>query len=247
MEEEEEEDTARMLHAACPSTQWIAVNVPGYVRDVPKALRMLGGTAKLASTFSSSGQAGILEFRFHPDNLLSHPLTATAGSSPRGLVLRISRPRGAGEEVQPKVQVVAQVASTYRFSSLADYQFLPVDPGRSMRYHAPLHSALLPIPSENLANEAEPSGLAESMLLVPPTFASNEELGTYSFRQYLAPAPGTKGKSGPVLIQRGMAGARSTQISFFPARSPCSLACTCRRGKCPGSGLPHSLGSAATP
>lgn len=237
----EEDEAAGRLHAI-PSATWIAVNVPGYVRDVPKALRMLGGTDKLASSLSSPGQPSSIEFRFHPDNVLSRPLYGDAVGSQKGLVLRISRPRGAGEEVQPKVQVVAQVASTYRFSSLADFQFLPVDPGRSMRYHAAPHSTVLPIPSENLAGEAEPSGLAESMLMVPPAFASSEaamEPGAYSFKQYHAAAPGSKGEI--VCMHLRKRDRRSNHPRSDPSCFACMPSCTCRGRDGPGSGVPRGL------
>jgi general transcription factor 3C polypeptide 5 (transcription factor C subunit 1) len=153
-----------------PSTARIAVEFPGYVRNVDRATRMLGGLEGVAAAVNSRHQAGgFLRVSFRPDDPTCHPLIGEHLPA-RGLLLRISRKRVAVGDVgtaaaaagggahaaapePPTVQLVATVSSTFRFSGLADYQFLPVDPSAALR-NQHVDPDVPPVPPENLAGAA---------------------------------------------------------------------------------------------
>lgn len=90
------------------------------------------------------------------------------------LVLKVSRRQGE-EQGNPQVTVAGKVSRFYRFNSLADYQYLPVDPLGCAR------SNLSPLSSEV-------SGLQEDLLIIPPIFSRHDAMQDYSFKPCKAPA-----------------------------------------------------------
>lgn len=286
---QQQQDGALRIAASVPSTDFVAVEFPGYVRNAGRATRMLGGEEGIAAALSarpasSAGPAAqqqqggsFLKLSFCPDDPTVHPLIGDQHAA-RGLVLRIARKRkgatkaaaaggaggpgaaegeaaaesggqgggsameidaepseqqqqrqGEGEgkaagsgtaaaaaapergdaqgdaelQDEPKLsfQVVAQVLSSYRFTRLADYHFLPLDPSRGTRYRPPPHTPTagphsepdalpaVPVAPENQPETAEPSAVPEAMLVLPPMFAPDEPLD-YAFKQYKYSAAG---------------------------------------------------------
>ena len=161
----------------------IAIEFPGYVRNVDRATRMLGGLDGITAAVNTIGDKGLMRVSFRPDDPTCHPLIGDQ-QPVRGLLLRISRkkaPVSAGEEGgsgavhaaasggagvghaepaaaarAPRVEIVGAVTTTFRFPGLADYQYLPVDPACRLRnQHVEREGPdAQPVPAENLAGSA---------------------------------------------------------------------------------------------
>jgi len=161
------------------SPRIVAIEFPGYVRNVDRATRMLGGVEGIAAAMNTAGSnpgqgGGLMRVSFRPDDPTCHPLIGRQRPV-AGLLLRISRKRpdacvdGAGgpvpaphageEDGQRRVaaEVVASVSTSFRFNGLADFQYLPHDPAAKLRNQfvdLGDGSAVLPVPEENLAGRA---------------------------------------------------------------------------------------------
>eukprot|EP00798_Chlamydomonas_sp_ICE-L_P025869 gene25869-11539_t len=117
-----------------PDATYVAVEYPGYVRNMERAMETLGGLPSVAAAMSA--QASYLKVNYRPDDPNSHPILGDRKES-RNLLLRISRKRGTaggseGDEA-PTVKCVARVNTTFRFDGLCDYQYLPIDSGEERR------------------------------------------------------------------------------------------------------------------
>eukprot|EP00201_Polytomella_parva_P023983 CAMPEP_0175047934 /NCGR_PEP_ID=MMETSP0052_2-20121109/5886_1 /TAXON_ID=51329 ORGANISM="Polytomella parva, Strain SAG 63-3" /NCGR_SAMPLE_ID=MMETSP0052_2 /ASSEMBLY_ACC=CAM_ASM_000194 /LENGTH=329 /DNA_ID=CAMNT_0016311895 /DNA_START=290 /DNA_END=1276 /DNA_ORIENTATION=- len=125
-----------------PNRDFLAIEYPGFIVTIDEALRTLGGLPHIESV-SESGQS--LRLKLRPDDPTSHPLYGERHMTVR-ILLRIQRPKkkpvnrqsdanssvsphsSFGHPSPPLVEVISRVPYTYRFSTLADFQFLPVDP-----------------------------------------------------------------------------------------------------------------------
>lgn len=193
-----------------PSAACVAVEYPGFVRNVGAALRTLGGADAVAAAASSSkgpGEAGsdtgggkptYLKLNFRPDEPTSHAIYGERTNT-RRLLLRIARPKqpqhpagaagdgGDGDAVT--AQVVGRIPTTFRFTGLADFQYLPLDPLLASRPTDRL-------PFDHAPDKAEPAQAQQPFLLIPPLFSKLDEPQDYAFKQAYARNVG-KGASAP--------------------------------------------------
>ena len=120
----------------------LAIEHPCYVVNVEKGIRMLGGTLTVAR--ASAREPECIECSLRPDDPLAHPLFGVRVPTP-GVLLKVTRRKrraepgsadaasssaaagssdsaaGGGEL---SVEVVGKVSSSYRFTGLADYQYV---------------------------------------------------------------------------------------------------------------------------
>lgn len=153
--------------------EYIALEYPGYIRNVKKAIYSLGGEEGLAAAGDSDG--GFIKLSFRPDEPMSHPIYGERQPH-SALLLRISRPKGQPDQ-DPKLQIVGTVSSAVCFHGLADYQYLPIGSSHTTRDYSNS-------PAANMPERAEPSGVAEPLLCVPPLFSKNDVPFDYAYKQH---------------------------------------------------------------
>lgn len=106
----------------------VMIEYPGIVKNVDKALDTLGGIESVQKVFNS--QKDRLELKFRKSDPLAHP--AYGDRAPKKcLVLRIhkSKPAQSSESAdnsQFKVSVVGKIQTSYKFETLAEFQWLPM-------------------------------------------------------------------------------------------------------------------------
>jgi hypothetical protein len=163
---------------------------------VSTAIASLGGEAALAERVAA-GQPLTLKLR--PGDPLAHPLTSdTAGDGAAGLLLRIS-PSG-------RATVQLLVGSAYRFTGLADAQYLTAPPPKRSRLAADIDEL------GSCPDAIEEAGEAEPLLVVPPFFFHDAASSEYGFRDI----DGEAGGAGPA---RG-AGALAAVVHDGPSGPP---------------------------
>ena len=84
---------------------------------------------------------------------------------------------------------MARIPATFRFTGLADFQYLPVDPLLASRPTDRL-------PLDHAPDKAEPAKAQQPFLLIPPLFSKLDEPQDYGFKQAYARNAG-KGASAP--------------------------------------------------
>lgn len=175
--EAEQETVATVPKASC-----IAIEYPGYIRNHQKAILTLGGEGSVQEAAEVDGAA--LKLRFRPDDPTSHPAFAEKQTT-RHLLLRISRKAessGSDGADGVRAEVAARIATTFRFTGMADFQYLPFDREQLTRSYDGL-------PPSNQPEVAEPSKTAHPFLLVPPLFSKVDIPLDYGFRQFKAAKP----------------------------------------------------------
>ncbi|KAL6758988.1 RNA polymerase III transcription factor IIIC subunit-domain-containing protein [Haematococcus lacustris] len=164
--------------AVVPDTALATVQYPGNVRNVQAAIKTLGGESAIGN---ATAERSFLQLSFRPDEPLCHPIIGDYKPA-KSLVLRISRRKGSNPDEPASCQVVGRVGSTFRFVGLADYQYVPLDTHYATRDYSNT-------PPTNLPEKAEPTGVAEPLLLLPPTFSRSDQPFDYGYRQHRTPAP----------------------------------------------------------
>jgi general transcription factor 3C polypeptide 5 (transcription factor C subunit 1) len=174
------------LRVPPPEAEAVAIEFPGFIRNPARALAALGGEPEAAAALDA--RAAVLKLWLRPDDPLSHPLFGERRRT-RSLLLRIARRRpGAGSpgasgngggsnsgdgsssgggDSGASVAVVAAVPALYRFTGLADFQYLPVDPKAPAR-------AFGALPERNRPEAAEVFRRPQPFLLVPPLFLRSD-------------------------------------------------------------------------
>lgn len=171
----QQEDGALGCEQALPATSFIAVEYPGIVRNAQKALVTLGGEEAVASAGT------YLKLALRPGEPLAHPIFGDRQNC-KALLLRISRKRGAegsGNGEAPagtSAQIVGRIGSAFTFTGLADFQYLPTDSTYTTRDYSLS-------PAGNLPAKAEPTGVVEPLLCVPPMFSRSDVPFDYAYRQ----------------------------------------------------------------
>jgi len=115
------------------------IEYPGFIKNLDKALHTLGGMDSIAKVFES--QKDRLELKFRKADPLAHPVYGDKVPK-KSLVLRIkkSSSQNSGGTVFD-LTVVGKVQSAYRFDTLAEFQWLPmqrtnmVEPIKSNELH----------------------------------------------------------------------------------------------------------------
>jgi general transcription factor 3C polypeptide 5 (transcription factor C subunit 1) len=151
-----------------------AVEFPGFVRNPRRAMQMLGGEKAIAEACEGGGY---LKLSFRPEEPSCHPVFGDSKPTSRTLLLRVSKHKAAPAEEPAKCQIVGKIISTCRFRSLADFQYLPVDTTYATRDYSPT-------PESNLPEKAEPSGVVEPLMCLPPLFSRVDVPFDYDYRQY---------------------------------------------------------------
>jgi hypothetical protein len=213
---------AEVVVPAAADEELVAIEYPGYVRSVGRALETFGGARALGAMLSvaapsaAAAAAGAsapaappprLQLRLRPADPLSHPLTSDAPVvGRRALLLRIARPaasrrrRGGGDgegdgdpaPPPPTITAAGLVMRTYRFTSLADAQYLPLD-GRAgapsgcggvAGAGADLSAGgrdVSSLPPDAQPPAAEAFGAPAPFLMAPPRFLASGEPVEYDF------------------------------------------------------------------
>ncbi|XP_059618884.1 general transcription factor 3C polypeptide 5 [Phlebotomus argentipes] len=105
----------------------VLVEYPGLVENVGKCLETMGGIGKLSETFNNEKKR--LELKFTPENLFCKPVFADEHAT-TGILLKIKLPRRRNtrsvEVPSESAEIVARVETCYRFTSMCDFQLLPI-------------------------------------------------------------------------------------------------------------------------
>ncbi|GIL75445.1 hypothetical protein Vretimale_8077 [Volvox reticuliferus] len=193
------------IHIEIPKAEAVAIEYPGFVRDINKVLSTLGGIDSIATAV---GTRHYLKLKLRPEDRSSHPLYGERIEQTR-LLLRIARPRqpcdgqstntatssagvftgneaepmeatsatgGAGDTAGVTASIVARVTPTFRFPGLADYAFIPHDPVLASRTREHL-------PYDQRPDRAEPTKSMQPFLLIPQLFSWLDLPQDYSFKQ----------------------------------------------------------------
>jgi SWI/SNF-related matrix-associated actin-dependent regulator 1 of chromatin subfamily A len=216
-----------------PEGGLVAIEYPGYVRNVDRALETFGGarglgamlgagTTSAAADGNSAPPPARLMLRLRPADALSHPLTSDApDTGRRALLLRIARPAGARRRARaedgegggdgaaggplplptpepPRITAAGLVTRTYRFTSLADAQYLALDgragapsgAGGVAGAGADLSAGgggggagrdVSSLPADAQPAAAEPFGAPAPFLMVPPRFLGRGDPVEFDF------------------------------------------------------------------
>lgn len=106
----------------CPRDleQLFMIEYPGFVKNVDKALNTLGGFSAIEKVLESQKER--LELKFRASDPLAHP--AYGDRVPKKcLVLKIRKNKRNG---QFKVELDGKINTSYRFDTLAEFQWLPM-------------------------------------------------------------------------------------------------------------------------
>eukprot|EP00198_Chlamydomonas_reinhardtii_P004438 XP_001693774.1 predicted protein [Chlamydomonas reinhardtii] len=181
------------VEVVVPETEAVAIEYPAFIRNSDRALATLGGLEGIAVAVDATDH---LKLKHRPDDRTSHPLYGERSDQLR-LLLRIARPRaqaaaaaagtgvgaggadctGDGDGI--RVSLAARVAPTFRFPGLADYAFLPTDPGLASRDRSAM-------PYEQRPDKAEPTRTLQPLLLIPQLFSWLDLPQDYAFKQVQA-------------------------------------------------------------
>lgn len=191
------------LSVDVPAKDYVAVEYPGFVRNVDQALRSFGGAGAVADV--ASGRAAYLKISFRPTEPTAHPIYG-AGQSTCRLLLRVSRPKQpnepsataqegsssqqqhASEGAEPvTAKVVARLPTTIAFQGMSDFQFVALDPRQATRDFSSL-------PYDHQPEKAEPSGARQPLLTIPPIFSKSDMPFDYAFKRFMYRPPAKAAK-----------------------------------------------------
>lgn len=106
----------------------VAIEYPAVVKNLDKMMETLGGMDKLKRTFDDSSSR--FELFLRPKDVFSHPLMGDRVNTNNLLVKcvreKITDSSGKVSYVY-KANVVGMITVAYKFNSLADFQYLPME------------------------------------------------------------------------------------------------------------------------
>ena len=106
----------------------ILIEYPGVVKNVDKMLQTLGGLDNLKKVFSNSSLR--LQLKFRPNDPFAHCAIADK-LQVNNLLVRTTRKRityaDGSSEIKYETNIVGVIEATYRFKTLADFQWLPLE------------------------------------------------------------------------------------------------------------------------
>lgn len=192
-----------------PAHEAVAIEFPGYIRSVDRALAALGGLKEAVAAIDA--RSSVLKLWLRPDDPLCHPLFGERRRT-RSLLLRVSQPRGSGsgdgDSSDVQVAAAAVVRTVYRFTGLADYQYLPIDPRAATRSFSTLGE-------KNRPENAEVYKKPQPFLLVPPLFSRSDVPLEFAFRDDAAEGE-PKGRGCKDQLLRGCMGVRPLATGVQP-------------------------------
>lgn len=116
------------LNAMSAQKRLILIEYPGVVKNVDKMLETLGGMANLKKVFSNSSLR--LQLKFRPNDPFAHCAIADKLQT-NSLWVRTSKKRltyaDGSTEIKYETSIVGVIEATYRFQTLADFQWLPLE------------------------------------------------------------------------------------------------------------------------
>ena len=106
----------------------VNVEYPGIVKNLDRMLETIGGRKALEK--SVAHQSGRLELTFRPKALHAHSVLANRLNTHNFLVKCVKKTviSASGEKtVTYETKIVGLIETTFRFSALADFQYLPME------------------------------------------------------------------------------------------------------------------------
>lgn len=179
------------LNNVCPSTieQFVMIEYPGFVENVDKALDTMGGIDTIEKVFDS--QKDRLELKFRKSDPLAH--AAYGDRAPKKcLVIRIKRSKATKDESNPsttqststakqtkdnredaiqyEANVIATIQTSYKFETLAEFQWLPMQRTNQAKNIDPknLHTGVNIVRSPDSLNPRYASILDDALPLKDP-------------------------------------------------------------------------------
>lgn len=152
-----------ILAGTLPAARGFVVEYPGYIRSLDAALASLGGEAELARCRQADCS---ISLHLRPSDTLAHPLASEPPRRVSGMLLRVA-PSG-------RVSVSSLVDAGFRFSGLADAQYLSAPPPKRSRLAADELAAC--------PDSVEEAG-EEPLALLPPLFFHSDAPIDCAFRE----------------------------------------------------------------
>ncbi|XP_046397978.1 general transcription factor 3C polypeptide 5 [Ischnura elegans] len=175
----------------------VCIEYPGVVKNVDKMLDTLGGLNTISSIVSQKKRR--LELRFRTDDVFSKPACGDRIST-SALLLRIkvrrkvapTLPRSecnvdeensdgecAGEVVSCETTVVGKITTVYKFSSMCDFQYLPLITD-SVGKSRCIYEDVVPYGVKDYSWIMDPDA---PLFILPPSFSRMDAPQNYSFRR----------------------------------------------------------------
>jgi len=105
----------------------VSVEFPGVVNNVDRMVEMLGGMESLEKAVNTSGTR--LQLRFRPEDMYCHAVHGDCNPT-NNLLVKFKRKRilysDGSKEEKTEAEIVGIIGTTYTFTSLCDFQFLPM-------------------------------------------------------------------------------------------------------------------------
>nr|CAG8633064.1 8404_t:CDS:2 [Entrophospora candida] len=175
--EEEEGGNINYEKAKCiplpTQQQFFSVEYPGYVKNIDRVLKTLGGQKGLKKAINED----MMELWFRPDDPFSHPINGNVIPT-SNLLLKVTRRKRR----YVKCEVIGIISKTCRFRRIADYQYIP-NPNDSIPKY---RKALENLDAKAIMNfQSVINNKQEEDNLPPPIFSRIECSMEYGYRQHI--------------------------------------------------------------
>lgn len=192
-----------------PHKNAVVIHYPGYVQNEEAAIRNMGGIDGVSASHLAHDRDP-LQVKCRPTDGLSHPLFAERVRG-RALLLKVSPQTSSsdGSSQGVKAEVVARVNVSYRFTGIADFQYISttrVTGTPEGGAHA--HDVDLPAASGPFGKEQE------NLEVVPPLFTKQDYEFEYGFRSDIA---SSKEKTNFAARAKAKASAKAASIATSEA------------------------------
>ncbi|KAI9093011.1 RNA polymerase III transcription factor IIIC subunit-domain-containing protein [Phlyctochytrium arcticum] len=165
-----------------PEDSFHVVEYPGYIKNVDKAMKNLGGMGGVEKAFA--GELSVLELRYRPDDPFSHPISGEIINT-ANVLLKVTRKKDRKiTQRSTKTEVMGLVTKTGRFRALADYQWVPDrnDPMVKLRYD--MHTMNVEgVENYRWGDDSASPVSGDLRQMPPPSFSRLEWPLNYGYRQ----------------------------------------------------------------
>ncbi|XP_074594264.1 general transcription factor IIIC subunit l(2)37Cd [Brevipalpus obovatus] len=191
----------------------VSIEYPGIVQNLDNMMDTIGGTDKLRKTFEDP--ASRLEVFPRPNDIHSHPLMGDRVSS-NNLLVKCIRRKVTTDEGEVKyvyeAQVMGLISVSYKFESLADFQYLPMervqDEGSNAGYRS-IYNDILP---EKPLNSMQIFNKDAPLFLLPTIFSRFDSPIDYYYRD----PPVRSDKSNSNIVDPNVIGGSRKPRSILP-------------------------------